>query len=492
LGGDESLRGTGGFEVTLRRRIADGPIYEAGTLRQGEDWRALAPVMCALSLAVFLAGLDQTIVATAISAIARDLNDWSLLSWPVSAYLVACTAMTPVYGRLSDLYGRRPCLVATLGVFVAASILCALAQNMPELVGARVLQGVGGGGFWSVSHAVVADLVPPRERGRIQGWFAGASVTANLLGPILGGIFATYIGWRWIFWINVPLGSIALVLAYGALSHLPRPTRRPSVDWPGAALVVAATAAVVAAVTAAPECGWISIWTLLTLAVGAALTSVLLFREVRIAEPLLPPHLFGNPTFSLCGVLSFFAFAAGGGILVIAPLDFQAHGLSAAAAGLRLVPLTFGVALGSTAGALLVGRTGRYRVTLAVGALVAAAATAAFAWSGLASSAAAGGLMFALGIGFGGLTAPATMTVQNALAPSDVGVGLSCLIFFRYVGGAFGAALLCGVLARHGGLATAPSATAFPAAYVIAASMLAAAGVCALFLKEVPLRGRRL
>lgn len=478
--------------MTLRRPIAYGPTHGAGALRQGENWRALAPVMSALSLAVFLAGLDQTIVATAISAIARDLDDWSLLSWPVSAYLVTCTAMTPVYGRLSDLYGRRPCLMATLGIFVAASILCALARNMPELVGARILQGVGGGGLWSVTHAVVADLVPPRERGRIQGWFAGASVAANLLGPVLGGVFATYIGWRWIFWINAPLGSVAFILAYGALAHLPRPQRRPSVDWPGAAVVVAASAAVVAGVTAAPETGWTSMWTLLLLAAGAALTAVLIFRELRIAEPLLPPRLFGSRTFSLCGTMNFLAFSAGGGILVIAPLDFQAHGLTAAAAGLRLVPLTLGVALGSTAGALLVGKTGRYRALLAACALVAAAATAAFAWAGLASSAAACALMFALGIGFGGLTAPTTMTVQNALAPGDAGVGLSCLIFFRYVGGAFGAALLGGLVVRHGSLAAAPSAGAFPAAYLVAAAMLAVASGCALLLKGAPLRGRKL
>jgi multidrug resistance protein len=172
----------------------------------------IVSILSGLILAMFLASLDQTIVATSLSTMARDLNGWELMSWVVSAYLVASTVTTPIYGRLSDLYGRRPILLIAIALFVGASVLCALSQTMPQLIGARVLQGIGGGGLRSVAQAAIADIIPPRERGRYQGYLSSVMAVSSLAGPVLGGVFADYLSWHWIFWINIPFGILALVL----------------------------------------------------------------------------------------------------------------------------------------------------------------------------------------------------------------------------------------------------------------------------------------
>ena len=198
-------------------------------------------VLSGLMLAMFLASLDQTIVATSLSTMAQELNGWSLMAWVVSAYLVASTVTTPIYGRLSDLYGRRPILLASIALFLLASILCALSQTMIELIAARVIQGIGGGGLRAVSQAAIADVVPPRERGKYQGYFSSVMAISNLLGPVLGGFFSDYLSWHWIFWINIPFGALALILCNRNLRRLPKPRRKPVIDWLGAALIIAST-----------------------------------------------------------------------------------------------------------------------------------------------------------------------------------------------------------------------------------------------------------
>src|SRR5437763_9535055 len=201
----------------------------------------IVSILSGLMLAMFLANLDQTIVATSLSTMARDLQGWALMSWVVSAYLVASTVTTPIYGRLSDIYGRRPVLLTSITLFVGASVLCALSQTMLQLIGARVLQGIGGGGLRSVAQAAIADVIPPRERGRYQGYFSSVMAISNVLGPVLGGFFADYLSWHWIFWINIPLGLVALFLCNRNFRRLPRPKRKPVIDWLGAALILAAT-----------------------------------------------------------------------------------------------------------------------------------------------------------------------------------------------------------------------------------------------------------
>src|SRR5215469_9314764 len=199
--------------------------------------REIISILSGLMLAMFLAGLDTTIVATTLSVMAQDLNGWELMSWVVSAYLVASTVTTPIYGRLSDLYGRRPILSVAIAFFVGASVLSALSQTMPQLIGARILQGIGGGGLRSVAQAAIADVIPPRERGRYQGYLSSVMAVSN----VLGGFFADYLSWHWIFWINVPFGAAALFMCNRNLRRLPKPRRRPVIDWIGAVLILAST-----------------------------------------------------------------------------------------------------------------------------------------------------------------------------------------------------------------------------------------------------------
>jgi multidrug resistance protein len=220
-----------------RAPLPDQTIAEAPVFSKSE----ITSIISGLMLALALASLDQTIVATSLSTMARDLDGWALLPWVVSAYLVTSTTTTPIYGRLSDLYGRRPVLLFAIGLFVATSVLCALAQTMPQLIIARLLQGIGGGGLRSVSQAVIADIVPPRERGRYQGYFSGMFAVSTTLGPVLGGFFAEYLSWHWIFWINLPLGGLAFLLSNHNLKRLRRPSRKPRIDWLGAALILASS-----------------------------------------------------------------------------------------------------------------------------------------------------------------------------------------------------------------------------------------------------------
>jgi multidrug resistance protein len=208
----------------------------------------IVSILSGLMLAMFLAGLDQTIVATSLSTMARDLDGWELMSWVVSVYLVASTVTTPIYGRLSDIYGRRPVLLIGIALFLGSSVLCALSQTMPQLIASRALQGIGGGGLRSVSQAAIADVIPPRERGRYQGYFSSVMAFSNLLGPVLGGFFADYLTWHWIFWINIPFGILALILCNRNLRRLPKPKLKPAIDWFGAALILGSTTPILIAV----------------------------------------------------------------------------------------------------------------------------------------------------------------------------------------------------------------------------------------------------
>jgi len=231
--------------------------------------REIVSILFGLILAMFLASLDQTIVATSLSTMAEDLRGWELMSWIVSAYLVASTVTTPIYGRLSDLYGRRPVLSLSIALFVGASVLCALSQTMPQLIGARVLQGIGGGGLRSVAQATIADVIPPRERGRYQGYFSSIMAISSVLGPVLGGFFVDYLSWHWIFWINVPIGAVALYFCNRNLRRLPRPKRRPVVDWLGAVLIIASTTPILIALgRAEAAASWVTADVLVPLGIG--------------------------------------------------------------------------------------------------------------------------------------------------------------------------------------------------------------------------------
>jgi EmrB/QacA subfamily drug resistance transporter len=306
---------------------------------------------------MFLASLDQTIVATSLSTMAQELNGWSLMGWVVSAYLVASTVTTPIYGRLSDLSGRRPILLASIAVFLLASILCVLSQTMIELIAARVIQGIGGGGLRAVSQAAIADVVPPRERGKYQGYFSSVMAISNLLGPVLGGFFSDYLSWHWIFWINIPFSVLALFLCNRNLRRLPKPRRKPVIDWLGAALIIASTTPILIGISGVQAAGgWGRLDVLLPIAIGLVFLGWLLVHEREAREPMIPLRLFTNRIFAVGSLIAFTMSMVMIALIILVPLDFEmVSGLAANQAGIRLIPMTGGTVLGSfIAGQLVV------------------------------------------------------------------------------------------------------------------------------------------
>jgi EmrB/QacA subfamily drug resistance transporter len=409
----------------------------------------IVSILSGLILAMFLASLDQTIVATSLSTMARDLNGWALMSWVVSAYLVASTVTTPIYGRLSDIYGRRPILLIGIALFLGASVLCALSQTMPQLVGARTLQGIGGGALRSVSQAAIADVIPPRERGRYQGYFSSVMAISNLLGPALGGFFADYLTWHWIFWINIPFGVLALILCNRNLRRLSRPKRGPAIDWLGAALILGSTTPILIAVGRAEAAGgWAQIDVLVLLAIGIVLLAGLVVWERETPEPMIPLRLFANRIFAVGSLISFSMSMVMIALIIIVPLHFElAAGLAPNQAGLRLIPMTGGTVLGSFVAGQLVSRTGHYRIFPILGAAAMTILCGTIAVSGLGRSWAIDTILTtALGLSFGFQLPTVIVPVQNALDLADTGIGLSAIMFFRLIGGAFGVALLTALL----------------------------------------------
>ncbi len=486
-------------------------------------------ILSGLLLSMFLSSIDQTIVVTALSTIARDLNGWDTMAWVVSAYLVTSTVTTPIHGRLSDLYGRRPILLLNIVLFVGSSVLCALAWSMPTLIAARAIQGVGGGGLRSVSQAALADIIPPRERGRYQGYFAAVFITANALGPVLGGFFAHDLSWHWIFLINLPLGLVAYLLSSRFLRRLKRPPRIATIDWWGAVLILASATPILLGVGNAERGGgWGSPLAWGPIAVGIVFTLGLVLRERVAMEPMLPMRLFANAVFTVSILITLLVQIVMTALLVLVPLNYQlVDGFAPDRIGLLLVPLTVGSVVGSAGSGFLISWTGRYRIFPIIGSTLAALTCAAIGWIGLGQSilfdVAATGI---LGIAWGGQFSPLTIAVQNALHWQDTGIGLSCLMFFRLIGGAFGVAIFTSiligyltagalalpgheVLGAHPGLAllhldepgmhlppelaaglAATMRGAFTHLYAIATAILALSIVPAVILREMPLRSR--
>jgi EmrB/QacA subfamily drug resistance transporter len=490
--------------------------------------REIVTIMIGLMLAMLLASLDQTIVATSLTTMARDLDGWQLMSWVVSGYLVASTITTPIYGRLSDLYGRRPVLLTAIALFAGGATLCALSQTMTQLVAARIVQGIGGGGLRAVSQAAIADIVPPRERGRYQGYFTGVFTVSNALGPVLGGFFTDYLSWHWIFWMDLPLCAAALFLSNRALKRLRRPPRNPVIDWAGAILILASATPILLGVGQAQRAGsWVSPTVLGPIGLGVVFILALILRERVAPEPMLPLRLFQNRTFSIGCLISFLNSGVMIALTMLVPINYQLEGrLSANQAGLRLIAMTVGAVLGSFVAGQLVSRTGRYKIFPILGTGCTTLMCSLIATIGLgqitAFDIAATGL---LGLSFGFQLSPMTVVVQNALDIRDTGVGMSCLMFFRLMGGAFAVSLLSAILigaldsgalavpghealGPHPGLALfrldersgalTPALLqalahsiqhAFTTVFGVAAGLSGGALISAFALKEIPLRG---
>lgn len=406
-------------------------------------------IIAGLMLGMFLAALDQTIIAAALPRMAADLHDVEHMSWIVSAYLLTSTAVTPIYGKLSDLYGRKPMLQIAIMLFLLTSLLCALATTLGQLIAFRALQGLGGGGLLAMAHATIADVVSPRERGRYQGYIASVFAASSVIGPTLGGLFVEHLSWPWVFWINLPLGLAALVVSQTTLKRLRVKRLRHRIDYPGAVLIVAAVTCILLITTmGGNDVAWSSPF-ILWLGIAAAMLFLLaLWQEARTPEPILPPRLFRNRTFSVSNGMGLLLSMVMIGALVFLPLFLQlVYRLSPGDSGLMLIPLTAAMVAGAVSAGQLVARTGRYKVFPLLGLGALAVAMLLLSFTALQTSLVQIGLYLVLG-GFGiGMSMPVTLVaVQNAVEHRDLGVGTASISFFRSMGGSFGVALFGAVL----------------------------------------------
>lgn len=414
--------------------------------------RQVLKVLSGILLCILLAAIDQTVVVPAVPAIAADLNGFSHLSWIVSAYLLTATAGTPIFGKLSDIYGRRAMLLPAIVLFAVASLLCGLAQDLWQLIAARALQGIGGAGLVSMSQAAIADVVSPRERGRYQGYMAGTWAVASVGGPILGGWMTDQLSWRWIFWINLPIAVVAYLLSSSALKLL-RVQRHPArIDYIGATLLTGCiTACLLVMSWGGNQYEWTS-WPILgTSAIALALLAALVVQEKLSADPLLPPRLFANPVFSR-GVLVAALTAAGMfGATFLLPLFFQLiRGADASLSGTLIVPYLGANCLGAFTSGILARKLGRTKIIIQTGLGSSVLGFLMLATMGPETSHWLS-ILYMLIVGFGiGVCLPTTLVaIQNAAERRDVGVATAALLFLRSMGGAFGSTMVVAVLASR-------------------------------------------
>jgi EmrB/QacA subfamily drug resistance transporter len=399
-------------------------------------------------LGLLLAALDQTIVATALPRIVADLHGLNHLSWVVTAYLLTSTVTVPLYGRLSDLYGRKRLFVVAISVFLVGSALCGAAQTMNELVAFRALQGLGAGGLIPLTFAVIGDLFSPRERGRFQGLTGAVWGVAAVAGPLLGGVLTDSVSWRWIFYINLPLGALALIVI-ALTMHLPFERRDHVIDYAGALLLTGgAVALLLAAVWGGQQYPWGSVEIVGLLAGGALLLLWFLGVELRAADPILPLGLFRNSIFSVANAAAVFIGAVLFGALIYIPLFVQGvSGGSATNSGVVLIPLSFGWVATSVLSGQLISRSGRYRVfPLAGSAFLVAGFWLLTRLDVHTSSLTTTADLLVIGLGLGLMYQTYVLAVQNAVAPSDMGIATASVPFFRSIGATFAVAALGSIL----------------------------------------------
>ena len=407
-------------------------------------------VLSGILLCILLAAIDQTVVIPAVPAIAADLHGFGHLSWIVAAYLLTSTAATPVYGKLSDTYGRRALLLPAIVLFVAASMLCGAAQSLWQLIAARALQGVGGAGLMAMAQAAIADVVAPRERGRYQGYMAGTWGVASIAGPVLGGWMTDHLSWRWIFWVNLPIGAVAFLLSSRALRVLPVRGAATRIDYAGAGLLACTTTACLLLLTwGGNTFPWASPQVLGLGALAVALLAILVWQERRAPDPLLPPRLFANGVFVRGVMIAALASAGTFGAIFLLPLFFQLlRGASAQSAGTLIVPFLGFNVLGAYSSGLIARRLGRARPILLGGLAAGVAGFALLGVLGAASGyAAIVAAMAIVGFGIGACMPTSLVVAQNAAHRSDVGAATGSLLFLRSMGGAFGSTLVGSLLA---------------------------------------------
>ncbi|MCE7029426.1 MDR family MFS transporter [Jiella avicenniae] len=404
-------------------------------------------------LAMLLAALDQTIVAPALPTIGDRLGHVDYLPWVVTAYLLTSIATAPLYGKIADLYGRRPTIFAAVFFFVAGSVVCGLAGHMFVLILGRAIQGLGGGGLFAMAMIVIGDLVPPRERGRLTAWTAGTWAVASVAGPLLGGAFADHLHWSLIFWINLPLGVLALAIMNAPLKALTKGNPDRRLDLAGAGLLVVATTALLLALNwGGNTYAWTSLPILSLIAGFLALGAVLAWRLLTAPEPLIALEVLRNPI--VCAASAAVALTQGAhlGLTVFIPIYLQTSlDMSVSASGSALLGFMLGTVLGAWISGRLLMRVRRYKLMAVFGAGISAAGILVMGLTaGLASLFLAEALMIAAGFG-AGLTFPiATISAQNAVAQSELGAATGLVTFLRQLGGAIGVAVLGAIALAYG------------------------------------------
>jgi EmrB/QacA subfamily drug resistance transporter len=410
--------------------------------------REILVVFAALMLGMLLAALDQTVLATAMPTIVGELGGLNKLSWIITAYLLASTASIPIYGKLGDMYGRKILLQFAIACFVLGSVAAGASQDINQMIGARVIQGLGAGGLMSTSQAVIADILAPRERGRYIGYLASVFAFSSVAGPLIGGFFTDGPGWRWVFYINLPLGLLAFAVTTKFLKLRVNRVRH-SVDYVGAAMMIVGVSAILLATSwGGNEHAWGSPTIVGLFGGGAALMVAFVLWETRAAEPILPLSLFKDPTFRICSVLGMLVAMGLFGVIAFIPVFLQvAEGVSATESGLRTTPMMVGIVTTAIFSGQMISRTGNYRLYPIFGTLTVAAGL--FALSRLTESAdlvLISLCLFALGTGVGLVMQVTLLAVQNAVDFQHMGTATGGVTFFRTMGGAFGVAIFGSIL----------------------------------------------
>lgn len=464
------------------------------------DAAAKRRIVIGVMLAMFLAALDSTIVAPALPTIGAELGGAAFLPWIVSAYFLTSTAVTPLYGKLSDIHGRRPILLTALGLFLLGSVACAAAPNMAVLIVARALQGVGGGGLQALAQTVVADIAPPRERARYTVYISSVWATASIAGPALGGFLAQYSSWTMIFWLNLPLGGLAFVVCNRRLRDLPQLRRPHRLDWLGGALVIGATVALNLMLTLG---GHLRPWgSGEVIGLGAAavvLGAAFVWHLRRAPEPLIPPGIFANRVVDKATAAMFFGMLVYVAATVYMPIYFETVlRLDPTSSGLGLIVVLGASVIGANFTGLSLPRLKRYKIMGFIGLPTAALGLLALSlladrlnfWSAEA-------VILVYGVGLGTLFPTLTVSVQNAVDPRDMGAATATLAFVRSLGSALGVAVFGAVIFAYGvgepGAGTGADAATAAAAFRIAfGGMAVSMAVCFGFfvaMEEKPLRG---